>query len=99
VQDELLWLGQALLNIAHNRAENDGISSEVVIRQGQVTEEICRFLDERSASLLLLGAPRNSTAAYYGDDQVMQFAQSIEEHSGVPVEIVRPEPVDISASS
>ena len=92
-RDEILWLGRALMNIAQNRAENDDVASEFVIREGIVADEICRFVEERSASLLLLGAPRLSSAADHNDDSVEKFAQPIAEQSGVPVEIIRPEPI------
>ena len=88
---EMSWLGHALLQIAHQRALSAGIDSEIVIREGQVRDEICRFLDERSAEILLLGAPRGTTATIFGDDVVEQFAASVEKATGIPVEIVRPQ--------
>ncbi len=91
VRDELLWLGRTLLRIAQKRAENARIGSEIVIREGQVQDEICQYLKERSADLLLLGAPRGSTAATFGDDAVENLALAIRDASGVEVEIVRPE--------
>jgi nucleotide-binding universal stress UspA family protein len=91
VRGEMLWLGSTLLHIAQRRAEVARISSEIVIREGKVQDEICRFLKENSAELLLLGAPRGTTTAIFGDDLVEQFAKSIHLHSGVPVEIVRPQ--------
>ena len=90
VHDELAWLGLALLRIAQQRAQSAGIESEIVIREGQVRDEICRFIKERSAELLLLGAPRGTTATIFGDDMVEQFAADLEKTTGVPVEIVRP---------
>lgn len=91
LQYELNWLGNALLNIAHKRAEYRRIASKIVIREGKVADEIVSFLEEESADLLLLGAPRGTSASTLGDDQVERFAESIERESGVPVEIVRPE--------
>ena len=91
VYAEMTWLGQALLQIAHQRAQSAGIDSEIVIREGLVRDEICRFLDERSAEILLLGAPRGTTATIFGDDIVEQFAASVEKATGIPVEIVRPQ--------
>ena len=90
VKDELYWLGHTLLQIAQRRAKNANINSEVVIREGNVQEEIRRYLRESSASLLLLGAPRGTTTARFGDDYVEQMANEIQEQSGVSVEIVRP---------
>jgi nucleotide-binding universal stress UspA family protein len=91
LRDELNWLGQTLLLIARRRADAAHITSEIVIREGGVSEEIVNYLDESSADLLLLGAPRGTTETFVGDDLIEQFAQSIEDRSGVRVEIVRPE--------
>jgi len=90
VRDELAWLGLALLRIAQQRAHSANIESEIVIREGLVKDEICRFVKERSAELLLVGAPRGTTAAVFGDDIVEQLAADIKDETGVPVEIVRP---------
>jgi nucleotide-binding universal stress UspA family protein len=91
--NELSWLGQVILRIAQKRADNAQVVSEIAIREGAIKDEICRFLEERSADLLLLGAPMGTTSAIFGDDLVEQFAQKINETSGVPVEIVRPEEI------
>lgn len=90
-REELRWLGHALLGIAQRRAENLKVDAEIVIREGEVREEICRFLMERSADLLLLGAPRGTTSSTFGDDIVEKFARSIQEQTGIPVEIIRPD--------
>jgi len=93
LREELRWLGLTLLLIARNRADAAQIDSEIIIREGVVRDEIVNFIDEKSADLLFLGAPRGTTAKLFGDDLVEQFAKSIENESGVAVEIVRPESV------
>lgn len=90
---ELNWLGQTVLRIAQARADNAGISSEIVIREGQLREEICQILRERSADLLLLGAPLAKTFAATASDAIEQFADSLLQETGVCVEIVRSGPV------
>jgi len=91
VRAELIWLGKALLYIAQKRARDAGLKADTVIRVGSVQDEICTYLTEHKASILLLGAPRGTTAELFGDDAVEQFATRIYENSGVEVEIVRPE--------
>lgn len=88
--NELSWIGGVILRIAQKRAANAQIVSEIVIREGSVKDEICQFLEERSADLLLLGAPRGTTDAIFGDDSIELFAQEVTKTSGVAVEIVRP---------
>lgn len=94
VQAELYWMGRALLRIAQQRAEMLGITSEIVIREGAIRDEICQFLEDKAAELVFLGAPRGTSTTRFGDDSVEQFAQMIQHQSGVPVEVVRPEDVD-----
>lgn len=91
VRSELMWLGRTLLRIAQKRSTDSHVESEIVIREGSVQEEICRFVKERSANLLFLGAPRGTTANIPGDDVIERFAEKIHEETGVEVEIVRPE--------
>ena len=91
VREELDWLGETLLRTAQRRADAAQLHSEVRIRQGNVREEICRFLEECNASLLMLGAPRGTTANVFGDDAVEQFALDIMDKTHVQVEVIRPE--------
>ena len=91
LREELRWLGLTLLLIAQKRADSAQINSEIIIREGVVREEIIHFINERSADLLLLGAPRGTTTTLFGDDVIEQYANSIQSESGVTVEIVRPE--------
>ncbi len=91
VREELIWMGKALLNSAQKRAEMGGVKSQLVIREGRVRDEICNYLAEEHAGLLMLGTPRGTTTNVFGDDLVELFAESISESTGIPVEIVRPE--------
>ncbi len=91
VRDELNWMGETLLRTAQRRADDAQLHSEVRIRQGNVREEINYFLQECNAGLLLLGAPRGTTANVFGDDAVEKFAQSIMDSTGVKVGLIRPE--------
>lgn len=91
---ELVWLGKTLLQVADGRANAAGLNAELIIREGRVREEISRLLLERNPSLLLMGGPRGMTANVFGDDEIERFARSVEEGTGVPVKIVRPEAYD-----
>ncbi len=91
IQAELHWLGQALVYLARKRARLKNIQADVIIRQGNVQTEIGRFLQESQAETLLLGAPRGTTAAVFGDDAVELFAKDIQTKTNVPVRVVRPE--------
>lgn len=90
---ELMWMGKTLLRIAEKRADEGNIKAALVIREGTVRDEICSFVIESGAQLLLLGAPRGTSANIFGDDEIERFAGSIHQTTGVPVEIIRPEAV------
>ncbi len=97
VREELIWLGKALLHVADKRAHDAGLEAQTVIRVGNVQDEICQYLTNNKASILLLGAPRGTTAELSGDDAVERFAMRITEKSGVEVQIVRPEEIPADA--
>lgn len=94
VLEELTWLGKAVLKVAEDRASGEGIKAEKVILVGNVRDEICNFLTQHHASLLLLGAPRSATTSVFGDDPVERFASSIHETTNVDVAVVRPDTDD-----
>jgi len=91
IKKELFWLGRTLALMAQKRARLQGVQADVAIREGDVPTEIGKFLQESNASLMLLGAPRGTTTNVFGDDAVERFAAKIEERTGVPVQVVRPE--------
>ena len=88
---ELDWMGETLLRIAQKRADAAYLGTEVKIRKGDVREEIVRFVREVDAELLVLGAPRGTTANVFGDDAIERLAEWIQKETAVSVEIVRPD--------
>lgn len=91
---ELNWMGETLLRIAQKRADQAFLGTEVRIRRGTVRDEITRFVKDVNADLLVLGAPRGTTANVFGDDAIERLATWIEEQTAVSVEIVRPDYVN-----
>ena len=91
IRQELNWMGQTLLQVAKGRAEAAGLKATVEIREGAVQMEIERFLQESNAEVLILGAPRGLTANVFGDDVVEQFAQTIQDDTGIDVQVIYPE--------
>ena len=91
--EELAWMTEVLARLAMQQAQQQGVEAHIMVRKGDVATEIARFLRESEANLLLLGAPRGTTANVFGDDAVEQFAVSIQNDTGVPVEIARPEQI------
>ncbi len=93
VRGELIWMGNVMLQIAKLRAGARHTQVQLVVRVGDFEEDICRFLHESKADLLLLGAPRGTSATVFGDDAIEKFAQSIQAATNVNVEVIRPEAV------
>ncbi|WP_420629772.1 universal stress protein [Candidatus Leptofilum sp.] len=91
---ELNWMGETLLRIAQKRADAAYLGTEVRIRKGKVRDEITRFVKDAQAELLVLGAPRGTTANVFGDDAIERLAEWVEAQTAVSVEIVRPDYVN-----
>lgn len=88
---ELRWTVDVLLRIAVQHAAEEQVESAAAIREGPVRETIEAFVREVGADLLLLGAPRGTTANLFGDDAIEQFARQIHDDVGVEVRVARPE--------
>ncbi len=88
---ELNWMGETLLRIAQKRADSAYLGTEVRIRRGNVREEIVRFVKDVDADVLVLGAPRGTTANVFGDDAIERLAESIHQQTAVTVNIIRPD--------
>jgi len=88
---ELLFMGETLLRIAQHRADASFLPSEVIIRGGSVQDEIVRFVSENDVALLMMGAPRGTTANVFGDDAIERLAATLEEETRVRVQIIRPD--------
>ncbi len=88
---ELNWMGETLLRIAQKRADAAYLGTEVKIRKGKVGEEIVRFVQEVDADLLILGAPRGTTANVFGDDAIERLAEWVQQKTAVSIEIIRPD--------
>ncbi|MCA9996417.1 MAG: universal stress protein [Anaerolineales bacterium] len=99
VSAELHWMGQTLLRIAQNRAHAAGLSTEISLRHGRTTDQICQFLQDTHADLLILGTPRGTTANVFGDDAIEQFATAVEQQTNVPVKLIHPDSVAQRSSS
>jgi len=88
---ELLWMNRVLVGIARQHALNEHVEAEVVVRKGRFHDEIVAYLQQEKPDMLLLGAPRGTTANVFGDDAVEAFARTLQLETGVRVEIARPE--------
>ncbi len=91
---EMNWMGETLLRIAQKRAALAHLPTEIKIRRGNVHEEIVHFMKDVEADLLIVGAPRGTTANVFGDDAIERLADVIRQETAVSVEIIRPDYVN-----
>lgn len=91
VRTELYWLAKSLLNIAENRAKADDLSPSLIIREGQVQDEIAEIVKEMDAGCLLLGAPRHNRANTFAEEAINEFAKAIHQATGVTVRVIWPQ--------
>ena len=96
---ELTWMGETLLRTAQKRADAAFLATEVKIRRGSVRQEIIRFVQDVQADLLVVGAPRGTTANVFGDDAIERLAEAIRQETAVAVEIIRPDYVNMQSES
>ncbi len=90
VRAELYWLAKTLLRIAGNRAKEADLQPSLIIREGNVQDEISTVVKNVDASCLMLGAPRHRQANTFGEQAIIDFAKSIQQATGVNVQIEWP---------
>jgi nucleotide-binding universal stress UspA family protein len=89
----LIFLFVADTNFAQpsnaTRAEEQGVSADMVVRHGAVRRAIEDFLREVQASTLVLGAPgTGSEKKTFSRGELPRFAQQINANTGVEVVVV-----------
>ena len=82
VEDELQQMGEFLLLIAKERAEEQGVKTRTLSRKGKVREEIKKVAQEENVSLILLGRPAGEQSAFQLAE-VKEFAAEIERETGI----------------
>lgn len=82
VVDELQQMGEFMLLMAKERAENQGVRTRTIARKGEVREEIKKAAQEEGVSLVLLGKPAGEQSAFQLAE-LEQFAAEIETETGI----------------
>lgn len=86
--EERIWqMGEFLLAIAQERAREQGLETQAVIRKGTVREAIKAAVIEEGATLVVLGRPAGQTSPFVLE-AVRAFADEIERETGAEVVIV-----------
>lgn len=87
VDDELSDMGEFLLLMARERAENQGVDTETMIRKGDVRVEIKNVALEVGATMVVLGKPVGQENVFKMDN-LKAFASEIESETGAEAIIV-----------
>ena len=87
ISKELNEMGEFILLMAQTEAEKKGITSEGVVRQGKVSNEIVDLCKSKDAEYVILGKSKEEigTRNVFTPDRLNQFAKRIEEESGAKI--------------
>lgn len=89
VAGEMRRLGEFLLGIAQERARTQGIDATVVLREGDVREEIKAGAVEEGATLVLLGqSEEHDQTCHFEPEKLFKFAEQIEAETGVEARVI-----------
>lgn len=86
-ENEVTKMGKFLLVMAQERAADQGMEAEILLRHGDLLEELVAAATEQEASLILLGRPAD-TESVFQLAGLEKFAAEIEVQTGVETRIV-----------
>lgn len=81
VEDEVHQMGEFLLLIAKERAEEQGVETRTISRKGEVRDEIKKVALEEKVSLVMFGRPAGDESTFELAD-LKTFAAEIEKETG-----------------
>jgi len=87
VEDEVHQMGEFLLLIAKERAEEQGVETRTISRKGEVRDEIKKVALEEKVSLVMFGRPAGDESTFELAD-LKTFAAEIEKETGIETIIV-----------
>jgi nucleotide-binding universal stress UspA family protein len=81
VEAEMEKLGEFLLEMARERAAEQGVSADVVLRHGVLPEELAAVAIEQQVDTIVLGKP--AEGGVYALEELESFADEIELKTGI----------------
>lgn len=86
ISEEMRQMGESILIAAQERAAAQGVAADMVVRHGEVLEEIAGLCHELSAGYLVLGQPGGEDEVnVFTPEQQARFRGRIEEETGTHV--------------
>lgn len=93
ISEELAEMGEFIMLTAKEKANQKGVASEGVIRQGAVQEEIISLTKELQADYVILGLPQGlEEVDIFAKDRIKGFSLLIEQESGAKVVLAEGKP-------
>jgi nucleotide-binding universal stress UspA family protein len=87
VAEELSHMGEFLLAMAQERAQEQGVAAHYLLRRGEFQDELKATAREEGVDLVVLGQPAGTGSAFVPAD-LQAFAAKIEAETGVEAVIV-----------
>ena len=86
VEAEMERLGEFLLEMARERAAKQGIQANLILRHGELTEELATAASEYQVDTIVLGKPAEGSV--YSLEELESFATGLEAKTGKQVLIL-----------
>lgn len=87
VENEVIKMGEFLLLMAQERAAEQGIEAQAIVREGELATELAAVACELDADLIVLGRPTGRKAVF-DEAAIQSFADGLCDETGIPVHIV-----------
>lgn len=86
ISEQMRQMGESILLAAQAQAAVQDVPAQIVVRQGEVGEEIAVLCHEVSADYLVLGRPGGAGEGdVFTQDRLAQFRERIEQETGASV--------------
>ncbi len=87
VENDIAEMGEFILLMAKERAAKENVESRILIREGEVLEELAKAALEEEVSLIVLGRPLEE-GSVFKLAELEQLAERIEADTGIKVRIL-----------
>jgi nucleotide-binding universal stress UspA family protein len=87
VRAEMDRMGEFLLDLAQERARSQGISPELILRSGDLRQELKAATRELGVDVVVLGRPGGEASAF-SPEELQAFADEIEAETQARVQIL-----------
>lgn len=85
-KEEMIKLGEFILLKAKKEADESGVKSESITREGKVRDEILQFCKEKQVDFVILGQQSSDVENnVFSQQQFQQFIHRLERETGVRV--------------